>query len=52
MQNVLSNLSVNGVVACSLCAALLVCVFTGDMELSRSLASGLLGFLSRSAIKS
>ncbi len=47
----LSTISVNGIVACSLCSALLICVFNGNMDLAQSLASGLLGFLSRSVIK-
>lgn len=51
LNNLLGILSVNGIVACSLCVALLICVFNGNLELSQSLVSGLLGFLSRSVIK-
>ena len=51
MKEYLNKISVNGVVAVSLCAALLICVCFGMIDLAQSLSSGLLGFLSRSVIK-
>nr|DAH99904.1 MAG TPA: hypothetical protein [Caudoviricetes sp.] len=47
----INKISVNGVVAVSLCAALLICVCCGMIDLAQSLTSGLLGFLSRSIVK-
>lgn len=47
----MSKISVNGIVAVSLCTALLFCVTMGQIDLAQSLISGLLGFLSRSVIK-
>ena len=51
MNDFVNRISVNGVVAVSLCAALLICVCFGMIDLAQSLTSGLLGFLSRSVIK-
>lgn len=51
MNDFINKISVNGVVAVSLCAALLICVCFGMIDLAQSLTSGLLGFLSRSVIK-
>lgn len=51
MKGYLNKISVNGIVAVSLCAALLFCVAAGQIDLAQSLASGLLGFLSRSVIR-
>lgn len=51
MNDFIKKISVNGVVAVSLCAALLICVCFGMIDLAQSLSSGLLGFLSRSVIK-
>ena len=51
MKEFINRISVNGVVAVSLCAALLICVTAGQIDLAQSLSSGLLGFLSRSAVK-
>ena len=47
MKNILKKISVNGIVSVSLCIALLICISFGQIDLSQSLASGLLGFLSR-----
>ena len=51
MKEYLNKISVNGIVAVSLCTALLFCVCFGMIDLAQSLSSGLLGFLSRSVIK-
>jgi len=50
-KKVIEKISVNGIVALSLCIALLFCVTAGQNDLAQSLASGLLGFLSRSVIR-
>jgi len=51
MKDWFQYISVNGIVAVSLCASLLVCLIVGQTDLAQSLAIGLLGFLSKSAIK-
>ena len=51
MREFIKEISVNGIVAVALCAALLIAVCVGQMDMSQSLAIGLLGFLSKSAIK-
>lgn len=51
MKEYIKEISVNGIVAVSLCTALLFCVCFGMIDLAQSLTSGLLGFLSRSVIK-
>ena len=51
MKEFVNKISVNGIVAVSLCTALLFCVCFGLIDLAQSLTSGLLGFLSRSVIK-
>jgi len=43
-------LSIDGVVATSLCVALIGSLFIGDNELVNMLTSGLLGFLSRNVL--
>ena len=50
-MKILERISVNGVVAFSLCLALLFCIFAGQIDLANCLVSGLLGFLSRNVIK-
>lgn len=51
MKQFVKKISVNGIVAVSLCLALLICIFTYQIDLAQSLVSGLLGFLSRNVIK-
>ena len=51
MKDYIREVTVNGIVAVALCAALLISVCVGQMDMSQSLAIGLLGFLSKSAIK-
>ena len=51
MKDILKRMSVNGIVAVSLCFALLICIFTYQIDLAQSLVSGLLGFLSRNVVK-
>lgn len=51
MKDWIQHISVNGIVAVSLCASLLSCLMLGQTELAQNLSAGLLGFLSRSAIK-
>ena len=51
MNDFINKISVNGIVAVALCAALLICVTMGQIDLAQSLTSGLLGFLSRSIVK-
>lgn len=51
MKDILKKISVNGIVSVSLCIALLVCIFAGQIDLAQSLVSGLLGFLSRNVVK-
>lgn len=50
-MKILERISVNGIVAFSLCLALLICVAYGQIDLANCLVSGLLGFLSRNVIK-
>lgn len=51
MKEYIKEVTVNGIVAVALCAALLISVCAGYFDMSQSLAIGLLGFLSKSAIK-
>lgn len=46
------KIGVNDIVAFSLCIALLVCIFLGQVDLSQSIAIGLLGFLSKAVGRS